>query len=209
MNKALDLTVAAVLLPILVVLSILAPVGKKRMLDLALALILLVVLAPVSIGIIIALYFTQRSIIFRQERLGREGRPFRLYKFVTMRPGADGWIVQNANDPRITRIGRLLRATALDEIPELINVLKGEMSIVGPRPMPRWEHDVCKATIAGWNGRLSVKPGLIGLAQLKCHRADNATKLEYDMQYIRRQSFGLDLKLIALGLLANLKAKWV
>jgi lipopolysaccharide/colanic/teichoic acid biosynthesis glycosyltransferase len=122
--------------------------------------------------------------LFGQVRAGRGGQPFRMYKFRTMRTGVDpyGDSPQTGDDPRITRFGRWLRESSLDELPQLINVVRGEMSLVGPRPLYVQQ-------IAEWDarqrGRLLVKPGLTGLAQI--HGRGSLTiedKLEYDVRYV-------------------------
>ena len=121
-----------------------------------------------------------------------------------MREGSDGRATTEETDKRITRLGKVLRATALDELPELVNVIKGDMSLVGPRPHAWWEQGDER-----WQARHVVKPGLMGLAQYKCHRSDLETKLKYDLEYIEKQSFWLDLKLIFLGVWTSLKRGWV
>lgn len=181
----------------------------KRLMDITLALALLAALAPASLVVMIVLWRTARQVIFRQRRIGLHGREFTIYKFVTMRSNAGRDIVTDNADPRITRVGRFLRATALDETPELINVLKGDMSIVGPRPAQVWEHEQCALSISGWRCRTNVRPGLIGLAQLRAHRSDNEAKLAHDIEYIDARSLWLDLKIIAKGIVYNLKGRWV
>lgn len=131
--------------------------------------------------------------LFLQRRAGRDGRSFDLYKFRTMRTDTDpyGESPQSGEDPRVTPFGRWLRETSLDELPQLLNVLRGEMSLVGPRPlyvqqMAEWD--------ARQRGRLLVKPGLTGLAQVSGRGGLTIEqKLEYDVQYVERLSTGLDL----------------
>lgn len=131
--------------------------------------------------------------LFKQMRAGRSGRPFQFYKFRTMRLDADpyGDSPQTGEDPRITRFGRWLRETSLDELPQLINVLRGEMSLVGPRPLYVQQ-------IAEWNprqrGRLLVKPGLTGLAQVSGRGGLTLEqKLECDVRYVESIGLGFDL----------------
>ena len=135
-------------------------------------------------------------VIFRQTRAGHDGQPFTLLKFRTMRTDADpyGDSPQGGEDPRITRVGRFLRETSLDELPQLVNVLRGDMSLVGPRPLYLQQ-------MAEWNtrqrGRLLVKPGLTGLAQI--HGRGSLTiedKLEWDVRYVEQASLGTDVKII-------------
>jgi lipopolysaccharide/colanic/teichoic acid biosynthesis glycosyltransferase len=151
----------------------------KRWLDIAVAASLLVILAPllslVALAIRIAL---GPGVLFRQERAGRHGRPFTLFKFRSMRsPAYPG----ESDADRLTRFGHLLRASALDEVPQLLNVLRGEMSLVGPRPLPMAyipRYTPRQAT------RLRVRPGLAGLAQSRGRNAVPwATRLEWDARY--------------------------
>lgn len=134
--------------------------------------------------------------VFKQTRAGRHGRPFQLYKFRTMRTDVDpyGDSPQSGHDPRITRAGRRLREWSLDELPQLINVLLGHMSLVGPRPLYVQQ-------MAEWNERqrlrLLVKPGLTGLAQVSGRGALTIEeKLELDVQYVERIGFLLDIKIM-------------
>lgn len=130
--------------------------------------------------------------IFRQERAGQAGKPFVCYKYRTMRVDVDpyGASPHGADDPRITRLGRWLRETSLDELPQLVNVLKGQMSLVGPRPLYirqalEWNERQCR--------RLEVKPGLTGLAQISGRAALTIEdKLELDVQYVERAGLGMD-----------------
>jgi lipopolysaccharide/colanic/teichoic acid biosynthesis glycosyltransferase len=165
----------------------------KRMFDLAVSGLLLVLLLPLLAGIVAALRLTSRGpAIFRQERAGRKGRPFTFYKFRTMRLEADpfGPSPKSGDDPRLTRVGRFLREYSLDELPQLVNIVQGHMSLVGPRPL-------YLAQIAEWDQRQSqrllVKPGLTGLAQV-CGRGEltREEKLELDVQYVEQASLRLD-----------------
>ena len=138
--------------------------------------------------------------LFAQERAGKNGRPFRMLKFRTMRVDSDpyGESPATGDDPRITRVGKLLREASLDELPQLLNVVSGDMSLVGPRPL-------YVRRLASWNARqrsrLLVKPGLTGLAQV--HGRGNLTmaeKLEWDVKYVERVSLATDLHIIAKSL---------
>ena len=135
-------------------------------------------------------------VIFAQERCGKDARPFRLYKFRTMRTGVDpfGSSPKDSQDARLTRFGRLLRATSLDELPQFLNVLKGEMTLVGPRPL-------YMAQAAEWDDRqrrrVLVKPGLTGLAQIRGRGSLTIEdKIELDVRYVEHQSFWLDARII-------------
>ena len=148
-------------------------------------------------------------LLYIQERWGRDGKKFKAYKFRTMIPDADKkWGMKPAaqNDFRITRIGRLLRATAMDELPQLANIWKGDMSFVGPRALAV---DELSPEAPGFHERHSAQPGLTGLAQVEAPRdAPLAEKFEWDMRYLRSRSFWLDLRLIAASVLITLRGRW-
>ena len=169
----------------------------KRSLDICVSLIASLVLLPVFlvIGIVIRLS-SKGPAIFRQLRAGRGAKPFTLYKFRTMRAGAEpfGPSPKSGADPRLTKIGRFLREHSLDELPQLFNVLKGDMTLVGPRPL-------YVSQIPEWNDRqkrrLLVKSGLTGLAQVSGRGALTIEeKLELDVQYVERANFWLDITLL-------------
>jgi lipopolysaccharide/colanic/teichoic acid biosynthesis glycosyltransferase len=171
--------------------------GIKRMCDVMFAAVALVVLA---LPMLLIAWLIRRGspgpAIFRQERAGRDMKPFALYKFRTMRADADpfGDSPTDAADPRLTPIGRWLRETSLDELPQLWNVLKGDMSLVGPRPLYMKQ---AREFTERQRRRLEVRPGLTGLAQVS-GRGDlpHEEKLELDVQYVENASLWLDLKLL-------------
>jgi lipopolysaccharide/colanic/teichoic acid biosynthesis glycosyltransferase len=170
----------------------------KRALDLGGALIALPVAAPVMGVVAGALWATQgRPILFRQARVGREGREFVIYKFRTMTVGAEQqgeglWYV--AGDRRITRLGGLLRSTSLDELPQLINVLKGDMGLVGPRPKPREIVDRYRSRYAD---TLRVRPGLTCLTATEGrNRLRRSEMIERDRRYVREVSLRRDLGIL-------------
>jgi lipopolysaccharide/colanic/teichoic acid biosynthesis glycosyltransferase len=143
-------------------------------------------------------------IIYSQTRLGEGGRHYRMYKFRTMRADAEEAgrpLFAKESDPRVTRLGRLLRQTHLDEVPQLWNVLKGEMSIVGPRPERPEFVEMLEQTVPFWTRRLLVKPGITGWAQLRCGYAydtdSTAEKLSYDLWYLRNRNVVVDLAICA------------
>lgn len=143
------------------------------------------------------------SILFRQERVGLDGKTFTLYKFRTMRPDAEknGPQFSVEGDPRVTRVGRFLRKTHLDELPQLWNIIKGDMALVGPRPERPEFHERFVREIPGWEKRLAVKPGLTSLACVRngyanCDKA-HWNKLKYDLFYIRRKSLWFDSLIFA------------
>ena len=169
----------------------------KRGLDIFISLLAIAILSPVFAVIVIAIRLGSKGhAIFRQERAGKNGRPFAFYKFRTMRADVDpfGPSPKSSEDPRLTKIGKFLREYSLDELPQLFNILKGDMSIVGPRPL-------YLSQIAEWNQRqkkrLLVKPGLTGLAQIQ-GRAEltREEKLELDVRYVETANLRLDCKII-------------
>ena len=175
----------------------------KSMFDWTAALVGLIALAPVMLVIALAVRMTSRGpTIYRQLRVGINNKSFEIYKFRTMRVDAekDGARWAARNDPRVTPVGGFLRRTHLDELPQLINVLKGEMSLVGPRPeRPIFVSELSKQ-IEGYPLRLQVKPGITGLAQV-CHRYDESiedvkVKLSYDLRYVRSAGMLMDIKII-------------
>ena len=171
----------------------------KRTFDIVVALTALVLAAPVM-GVLALLTKTSRgSVLYRQTRMGEDGRPFTILKFRTMRCDAerDGAAFAGHDDPRATRVGRSVRRTHLDELPQLWNVLKGDMSIVGPRPERPEFIEMIEATVPFWSRRLLVKPGITGWAQVRCGYAADCeameTKLSYDLWYLRNRSLLVDL----------------
>ena len=169
----------------------------KRLIDLCVSLILLILLSPVMLVVAIGVALDVGvPLIFRQRRPGLKGRPFDLYKFRTMRGAHSGELHTSADALRLTRFGRWLRATSLDELPELWNVLRGDMSLVGPRPLlmrylPLYTREQMR--------RHDVKPGLTGWAQVNGRNAlgwDDKFKL--DLWYVDHWSMSLDLKILLL-----------
>jgi lipopolysaccharide/colanic/teichoic acid biosynthesis glycosyltransferase len=165
----------------------------KRALDLALLAIAAVPVALVAGVCAVAVRLSGPGpILFRQERIGLDGEPFVPFKFRTMIDGPNPLF---PDDSRITPVGRILRRTSLDELPQLLNVLRGEMSVVGPRPALRYQVDRYDAR---QRGRLAVRPGMTGLAQVNGRNALLwAERIEWDLAYIERMSPRLDLRIIA------------
>jgi lipopolysaccharide/colanic/teichoic acid biosynthesis glycosyltransferase len=192
----------------------------KRLLDLVLSSAGLFLSAPLWAVAALAIKLEDRGpVFFPQERWGQHQGRIRVLKFRTMIPNANptGVTVQaTARDPRITRVGRLLRATAFDEIPQLLNIWKGEMSFVGPRLLPINERqnreklgDVEDEKIPGFRERLMVRPGLTGIAQIYAPRdVSRRHKFKYDVLYIRRRSFWLDIRLILLSFWITFRGAW-
>ncbi len=160
-----------------------------------------------------------RPIFYRQGRVGKDGKIFYALKFRTMHENAEeglGPVQALKNDPRITRIGRILRKTALDELPQLLNILKGEMSFVGPRPLRPGEilanqrgERIQLEDVPGFYERITVTPGLTGLAQVYAPRdIHHRQKFRYDLLYVKTGSFLLDLKLIVMSFLRTFFGRW-
>ena len=172
----------------------------KRLIDIAVALVALLVLAPLLLLVAVAIALESgRPVLFQQTRLGLNGRAFNMLKFRSMRQdaAATGPYFTAANDTRITRVGRFIRRTSMDELPQLINVLRGDMSLVGPRPdVPAQRSSYSDAD---WAQRCSVRPGITGLAQaLLRSEATEAQRLALDLSYTREASVWVDLKIMGL-----------
>ena len=177
----------------------------KRILDLALAVPALILLTPLMIVLAILIRGgSQGPAIFRQTRLGFHGTPFKILKFRTMTVVENGPVIKQAelNDVRITKVGAWMRRLSLDELPQLINVVIGDMSLIGPRPHALAHDRFYGREIAGYDKRQSVKPGISGWAQIHGHRGATVTvsrmreRLAYDVWYARNASFALDVKII-------------
>ena len=165
--------------------------------DIVLAMAALLALAPLLLGAALAIALeTGLPVLFRQTRVGLNGREFGMYKFRSMVKNAAqvGTYFTTDNDLRITRVGRFVRRTSIDELPQLINVLKGEMSLVGPRPDVPAQRSLY--TPVDWAQRCSVRPGITGLAQA-LYRSDSTEvqRLDADLRYTREASLWLDLKI--------------
>ncbi len=170
---------------------------SKRILDILISFLALILLFPVMFIVIIAIKLSSKGpSIFRQERAGKNGKPFVFYKFRTMKAYTEpfGSSPKSDKDERLTKVGKFLREYSLDELPQLFNILIGDMSIVGPRPLyisqiPEWdEHQ---------KQRLKVKPGLTGLAQISGRgRITREQKLELDFKYVEAACFWMDVKII-------------
>jgi len=168
--------------------------------------LLLLLATPVMLFVAIGVGLTTPgSIIFKQRRYGLDGREIIVYKFRSMRSSDDGTTVQQAlrNDSRTTPFGRFIRRYSLDELPQLINVVQGRMSLVGPRPHAIAHNEEYRRLIKGYMIRHKVAPGITGLAQIRGYRGETSTveqmraRVECDLEYLRRWSLALDLKIIA------------
>ena len=172
----------------------------KRLFDILVSLFFLLLLAPLLV--IVAMFIRIESTgpaLFRQQRVGLNGELFLIYKFRSMVVDAEqrGPHFTSAADPRITKVGRFVRKTSLDELPQLLNVLKGDMSLVGPRPnVPKQRNEY---TDEEWQKRNSVRPGITGLAQaVKRSEATPEERTQLDLQYVEKASFFYDLYVLAL-----------
>ncbi len=187
----------------------------KRFLDVFLASIGLALFLPVWILISVAILLEDgRPILFVQRRVGKGGKEFTAYKFRTIYRRYDDEVRQavavHSDDHRVMVLGRLLRKTALNELPQLLNILRGDMSFVGPRPEPpdfirAYEREVPDI------GRIryQIRPGLTGIAQVfGRHNARPRDKLRYDLLYMRKQSFWLDLKLLGISVWRTIRVRW-
>ena len=172
----------------------------KRVVDVVFGLVALPVLFAVGLPVWVANLFTSRGpLFFQQDRVGRDGKEFTIYKFRSMNVGGEStWTVED--DDRITMAGRLLRPTHLDELPQLINILRGDLSLVGPRPEQTAYVEELREKVPFYDVRHLVRPGLTGWAQVRyaygSDTNDALEKLQYDLYYLRRQSIATDLSII-------------
>ena len=188
----------------------------KRALDVVLSLAAMILLLPVFALIAVAIVWDSgEPVFFRQRRIGLQGKVFAIYKFRTMHVLEDGAEIVQAfrGDARITRIGHFLRVTSLDELPQLWNVLKGDMSLVGPRPHAVSHDEYYSALIPDYHLRYAVRPGITGWAQVNGARgatprlSDMQARIDFDIQYVERESLGLYLWILARTPLAVLRRK--
>jgi lipopolysaccharide/colanic/teichoic acid biosynthesis glycosyltransferase len=192
----------------------------KRLFDILVSGAGLLVFSPIAALIAIAIKLDDGGpVLFVQERVGKNCRVFPAYKFRSMIVDAErltGAVQATANDPRVTRVGRVLRATAFDELPQLWNIFRGDMSVVGPRPLRPGESDTTAdgvhlplSAIPGYEARHRVRPGLTGVAQVYAPRdLPRNGKFRYDLLYLRRVSFWLDLRLILTSFWITVRGRW-
>ena len=191
----------------------------KRFLDISMVIggLLFPLLWPLWIIVIFIIPFLiwvedRGPIFYSQKRIGKNKKVFKVYKFRTMIPDAEkitGAVWSTKDDPRITKIGHLLRKTALDEIPQLLNIIRGEMSFVGPRAeRPELHYEFVKR-IPEFDERLKVTPGLSGLAQIRgSYDLDPSEKIKYDIEYIKKMSLLFDIRIIILSVFNSILARW-
>ncbi len=192
----------------------------KRPFDVALSGSGILLSSPIWLAIAAAIKLEDGgSVFYRQERVGRNGRIFRVIKFRSMIADAEkgsGAVQAVARDPRVTKVGRVLRGTAMDELPQLLNIFKGDMSFVGPRALRPHEREVHGdpdtrniEDIPGYAERHVVRPGLTGLTQVFLPGdTPRRKKFRVDLLYIKKRSFAFDLKLIVLSFWITFRGKW-
>jgi putative colanic acid biosynthesis UDP-glucose lipid carrier transferase len=182
----------------------------KRLSDIFLASLILLLASPIMLAVAVGVACTTPgSILFKQRRYGLDGREIVIYKFRSMSTSDDGLVVRQArrDDARMTRFGRFIRKYSLDELPQLINVLQGRMSLVGPRPHAVAHNEEYRRLIKGYMIRHKVAPGITGLAQVRGHRGETQSveemraRVESDLEYLRRWSLALDFKILGLTVL--------
>jgi len=182
----------------------------KRILDISISLPAVLLLLPVFAIVIIAIRVSSKgAAIFKQERAGRNDKPFVLYKFRTMKLDTDpfGQSPKSDNDPRLIKIGKFLREYSVDELPQLFNILKGDMSIVGPRPL--YVSQISELSDYH-KKRLLVRPGLTGLSQIYGRSSLlGKSTLDLEVEYVEKRNFWLDIKIILLTFGALLRKKGV
>ncbi len=176
----------------------------KRLMDIVFSLIILIITLPITLIVALAIKLdSEGPVFYKQIRVGKDGKEFKIYKFRSMYKDAEkhtGPVWSSKDDPRITRVGRIIRKFRLDEIPQFINVLRGEMSLVGPRPERPYFVEMLSKEIPLYKRRLKVKPGITGWAQVK-HKYDESIedvkkKVQYDLYYIENISLRMDLKIL-------------
>ena len=189
--------------------------GYKRLFDLLVLVAAHVALAPILLilwaVVPLLIWLEDRGPVFySQQRPGKGGRLFTVRKFRTMIVDADqlGPAWKTDDDPRVTRVGRLLRRTAMDELPGVLSIWKGDMSLVGPRALPIEEQKLLEEQIPGFDERLQIRPGLTGLAQVYNDDDEALAKLHFDREYMRSMNPLLDAKLLFLSIANTLLARW-
>lgn len=182
----------------------------KRLLDIIVSLVGLIVLSPLLLVVSILIKVESKGpVIFKQDRLGLEGKVFKIYKFRSMKVGAEkNGVYETKGDTRVTRVGRFIRKTSIDEFPQFVNIIKGEMSIIGPRPTLTYHPYKLEEYRSFQRKRFCVKPGVTGLAQINgrkdLHWND---RIIFDIKYVENVSFLLDLKIFFKTILKVLTMK--
>ena len=182
----------------------------KRFLDIVFAFIGFIVLLPINLIVALLVKCTSKGpIIFKQERLGRDGKPFKIYKFRTMKNNSEhsgSGVYSGKGDPRVTKVGKFLRATSIDEFPQLVNILKGDMSFIGPRPVLTYHPWTIDKYTKKQKERFNVRPGITGWAQVNGRKQVRWEKrFSYDCFYVEHISFAFDLKIFFKTIIQVLK----
>ena len=188
---------------------------SKRTFDIAILILAHIMLSPIwlILWIVIPILIWAEDkgpIFFRQKRVGFKGSEFKVIKFRSMYINSEGQgLITSDTDQRITKVGKILRRTALDELPQIINIFKGDMSFVGPRALPPEMHEESCGIVKEFSKRLLVTPGLTGIAQIylsrHCHPRQ---RLAYDLIYLKRNNMWIDVKLMMLAAVNTLAGKW-
>ncbi|MCS7083000.1 MAG: sugar transferase [Bacteroidota bacterium] len=188
----------------------------KRIFDISIILLTHILLFPIFLFMwivipLLILLVDGRPVFYRQKRIGKDGRIFYILKFRTMisdqkNPHQIKWTLPN--DSRITKIGRILRKTALDELPQVWNIIKGDMSLVGPRALSEEEHIFWLERIPEYKERLKILPGLTGLSQIYNRNDDPYLKVKFDIEYINNMNLLMDIKIIFISIINTLTANW-
>jgi len=184
----------------------------KILIDYAVTFLSLILLTPLILMLAVSIRLTGKgSVIYSQRRAGRDGRSFSIYKFRSMYPGNEEILISDPHDTRITPLGRFMRKHKLDEIPNFINVLRGEMSIIGPRPEQQFYIDQIMLKDPRYKKLLSVKPGITSWGQVKYGYASNVEemiiRMEYDLEYLEHWSIFFDMKIAFYTLAIVLKGE--
>ncbi|MFK4785473.1 sugar transferase [Fusobacterium sp. MFO224] len=178
----------------------------KRMLDMILSIIGILILSPILIITAVLIYIDSRGpIIFKQKRLGLNGKEFYMYKFRSMCCNAENkgsGHYSFKGDPRVTRVGKIIRATSIDELPQFFNIIKGDMSLIGPRPTLTYHPYKYKDYSKEQLKRFNVRPGVTGLAQINGRKDITwSRRIKYDIEYVDNFSFRMDLKILMITIL--------
>jgi len=182
----------------------------KEILDVILSVFVIIITFPILILIVLLIKVESKGpALFVQERLGQYGKVFRIYKFRTMCINAEkGGVYEVNNDSRVTKVGKVLRRTSIDEFPQFINVLKGEMSIIGPRPPLTYHPWPLNEYTKVQKKRFRIKPGITGLAQINGRKGISwEQRIKYDVEYVEKMSFGLDVKILFITIIKAITMK--
>lgn len=170
----------------------------KRLFDILISIAGLIILSPLLIVTALAIKLESKGpVIFKQQRLGKNGKIFNIYKFRSMAVGAEkGGVYSTKNDTRVTRVGKFIRATSIDEFPQFFNIIKGDMSIIGPRPTLTYHPWKLEEYTTEQKKRFNVRPGVTGWAQINGRKdVPWDRRIEYDIEYVENLSFSFDLKI--------------